>query len=322
MGSDCCSRAGGWSPSDWKHAYSSSWATRTWRGRPSTSARRTPGRSFGGIGLITGVVTRSRFGITLTVLGVLSAVATAVDPREPYNVRLLPLWFISVYFMAAWAFGYLVHDRGDCVASGPVTADTKTQSTRRLRGSAANGPGTTPATRESRFGGGARQPGDRPAWPPAAHRAPRRWAQRPSVRHPRPARGHGGGRAALHLPGLVAPGDGRPQPGHELVQLQLRGLRGTGLVSGVPLPHADDGCDGKRYGCGRAMWEYSASENRFGTPEALCSFPTETERLHRLDGGPALRVLGDDAVPLPEPGRSCPQGRPSPRLDSRTGAST
>ena len=29
----------------------------------------------------------------------------------------------------------------------------------------------------------------------------------------------------------------------------------------------------KRYGCGRAMWEYSASENRFGTPEALMLLP-------------------------------------------------
>ena len=30
---------------------------------------------------------------------------------------------------------------------------------------------------------------------------------------------------------------------------------------------------GKRYGCGRAMWEYNADENRFGTPEALMLLP-------------------------------------------------
>ena len=59
-----------------------------------------------GIGAVTAVVVRSRFGITVTVLGIASAVATAVDPQGSlYNVRLLPLWFISVYFMAAWAFG-------------------------------------------------------------------------------------------------------------------------------------------------------------------------------------------------------------------------
>ena len=36
----------------------------------------------------------------------MSALATALDPQGSlYNVRLLPLWFISVYLMAAWAFG-------------------------------------------------------------------------------------------------------------------------------------------------------------------------------------------------------------------------
>ena len=59
-----------------------------------------------GIGAVTAFITRSRFGITLTVLGIVSAVATAVDPQGSlYNVRLLPLWFVSVYFMAAWTFG-------------------------------------------------------------------------------------------------------------------------------------------------------------------------------------------------------------------------
>ena len=29
----------------------------------------------------------------------------------------------------------------------------------------------------------------------------------------------------------------------------------------------------ERYGCGRAMWEYASSENRFGTPEALMLLP-------------------------------------------------
>ena len=59
-----------------------------------------------GIGAIVAFVVRSRFGITVTVLGIASALATAVDPQGSlYNVRLLPLWFISVYLMAAWAFG-------------------------------------------------------------------------------------------------------------------------------------------------------------------------------------------------------------------------
>ena len=32
----------------------------------------------------------------------------------------------------------------------------------------------------------------------------------------------------------------------------------------------------KRYGCGRAMWEYNSDENRFGTPEALMLLPNYT----------------------------------------------
>ena len=59
-----------------------------------------------GLGVLAAIVVRSRFGITVTVLGVASALALVLDPQaDLYNVRLLPLWFISVYLMAAWAFG-------------------------------------------------------------------------------------------------------------------------------------------------------------------------------------------------------------------------
>ena len=100
-------RPGGWSPSASSMPTRPPWATRTWRGGPCTSARPTRGRSsWPGIGVVTAFLVRSRFGITLTVLGVASALATALDPQGSlYNVRLLPLWFISVYLMAAWAFG-------------------------------------------------------------------------------------------------------------------------------------------------------------------------------------------------------------------------
>ena len=61
-----------------------------------------------GIGVIACFFVRSRFGITVTVLGIASAVATAADPQGSlYNVRLLPLWFISVYLMAGWSFGVI-----------------------------------------------------------------------------------------------------------------------------------------------------------------------------------------------------------------------
>ena len=59
-----------------------------------------------GLGALVALATRSRFGITLSVLGVASGLATALDPQGSlYNVRLLPLWFVSVYLLAGWAFG-------------------------------------------------------------------------------------------------------------------------------------------------------------------------------------------------------------------------
>ena len=70
-----------------------------------------------GLGAVTAFLVRSRFGITVTVLGIVSALATALDPQGSlYNVRLLPLWFISVYLMAAWTFG------AGCIAVARVVA--------------------------------------------------------------------------------------------------------------------------------------------------------------------------------------------------------
>jgi hypothetical protein len=59
-----------------------------------------------GFGVVMAVLLRSRFGLTVTVLGAAFALAEVFDPQGSlYNVRLLPMWFISVYLMAAWAFG-------------------------------------------------------------------------------------------------------------------------------------------------------------------------------------------------------------------------
>ena len=225
--------------------------------------------------LIAAVLMRSRFGITVTVLGIASAVATAVDPQGSlYNVRLLPLWFISVYLMAAWAFGTgcMVVATGVAALARPAWEATARGAPEAAEPAAARAPWDEPARPTLRW---ARS---RPR-PPKAHAgaasgSPRRWG---------PAAVSGAVLGllavmvlvvpALHLPGVVAAGDRRAQRGHELVQLQLRGVSGPGVLPRVPFPDADDGGGRKRYGCGRAMWEYSASENRFGTPEALMLLP-------------------------------------------------
>ncbi len=185
-----------------------------------------------GIGVVTAVVTRSRFGITVTLLGIAFALATAVDPQGSlYNVRLLPLWFISVYLMAAWAFGTW------CV----IVATAWRRSARpSLEGSRSGSLGRArPPERD-----GARSRICRlgtAAIPASIAIAPALGPGRRQWGHPRAARGDGGGRAALHPPRVIAPGDARAQRGHELVQLQLRGLPGPDLVPRVPVAHADDG---------------------------------------------------------------------------------
>ena len=57
------------------------------------------------------------------------------------------------------------------------------------------------------------------------------------------------------------------------------------------------------------MWEYEPQLDRFGTPMALMLLPYWTDGLHRLDGGAVLRVVGHDAVPLPEPDRAVADAR-------------
>ena len=68
---------------------------------------------------------------------------------------------------------------------------------------------------------------------------------------------------------------------------------------------------GADQGCGRAMWEYDPSLNRFGTTMSLMLLPVLDQRLRRLDGGPAVRVGLDHAVPLHQPERTVGHSRPT-----------
>ena len=61
--------------------------------------------------------------MTVTVLGIAFALAAVVDPQGSlYNVRLLPMWFISVYLMAAWAFGVMLRGGGAGLAPRATAA--------------------------------------------------------------------------------------------------------------------------------------------------------------------------------------------------------
>ncbi len=225
-----------------------------------------------GIGAITAFLVRSRFGITVTVLGIASALATALDPQGSlYNVRLLPLWFISVYFMAAWAFGTA------CIAV--ATAWRRAQD-RRWAAEA-----------------------DAAAWaegPPPDHNGevlPSTSEPVPEARHaltPRPVPSRRWGPAAVSgavlgllavmatvVPPFILPASSLPvTPGPNEVtnwsSFNYEGYQGQASYPEFNSIMQTMDKVGKRYGCGRAMWEYSSSENRFGTPEALMLLPYET----------------------------------------------
>jgi hypothetical protein len=212
-------------------------------------------------------VTRSRFGITVTLLGIAFALATAVDPQGSlYNVRLLPLWFISVYLMAAWAFGTW------CVIVATAWRRSRDRHWKAAEAALWDEPGPPSGT----------VPGAESAgWGPPPPRLPS-----PSHRRWGPAAVSGAilGLLAVMVavvPPFILPASSLPVTlgPNEVTNwsnFNYEGYQGqTSYPEFQSLMQTMDAL-GQRYGCGRAMWEYSASENRFGTPEALMLLPFET----------------------------------------------
>jgi hypothetical protein len=73
------------------------------------------------------IVTRSRFGVLMSILAGLSALAVIYDPQATlYNTRFLPLWWLAIYLLAGWGIASLVTGVCDLVAryraSGSVGA--------------------------------------------------------------------------------------------------------------------------------------------------------------------------------------------------------
>ena len=259
-----------------------------------------------GIGVLLAIWMRSRFGIALTILGIASAIATAVDPQGSlYNVRLLPLWFISVYLMAAWTFGMI------CIA----VAETWRRS--RARGTSPPDIAMATPTAASGAGGESIVDGHEQDWVavapnPASYAEPRTHEPTPTYPLPTDAppddvqRNEAEPRRRRRAlpPGPWAPG---AVGGALAGLLVVLAIVIAPLVSWIPAsllpvtPGPNEvanwshynyvGYQGqsswpeynaimrtmdsvsKRYGCGREMWEYSPSENRFGTPEALMLLP-------------------------------------------------
>jgi hypothetical protein len=234
-----------------------------------------------GVGVVMAVLLRSRFGLTVTVLGAGFALAEVFDPQGSlYNVRLLPMWFVSVYLMAAWAFGV------GCILVARGWRREKQLRWDRWEASFRE-PGLVAASDGAVDDGGASAGPPAPTTPYDVY-VPRR------PRRPRWAPAAVSGAVAgllLVLLAVVPPfvltalhsGPSAPSswgPIHlgsnEITNWSSYNYTGYEEQSSYPEYRAVIGAMeqvSKHYGCGRAMWEYSDSENRFGTPEALMLLP-------------------------------------------------
>lgn len=199
-----------------------------------------------GFALVLAVVLRSRFGLFVAVMGGLSAAAVILDPQGSlYNVRFLPLWFLCVYAMVGWGFA--------------VCCRLVALRWRRWR-----------ATRWT--------------WQLARAFAD----DRPLPRRPRIAPWAPGavggallaiiGALIVVLPPFVMPADALPVNVGANEVSNWAAWNYSGYEGKPAYPEYRGVIQtmdrvGKHQGCGRAMWEYSPSLDRFGTPMALMLLP-------------------------------------------------
>jgi hypothetical protein len=231
------------------------------------------------------------------VLGVVSAVALVVDPQgKLYNTRFLPLWWLGVYLMA----GYAVAELGITVATwwryremplppwdeGSALPPGAAARPRAMVGEA-GGIGAPPRSPAGPFiptsPGAPTIPGT-PATavshaPPPWRRARWRWAPG-AVTVPLVSMAAA---CMVVLPPLLI----APTSSYQLGPLHLTPdnvpswatWNYSGYQAKTGWKELHDGIVATmdkvstRYGCGRAMWEYNANLDRFGTPMALMLLP-------------------------------------------------
>ena len=195
------------------------------------------------VAVIIGVVRRSRFALTFSLLGAAIAIAFVADPQGAlWNERLLPLWYFSCYVLVGWIVG--------------TTIAAVARAWRRWQ-----------TERASKEGAPARRRG--PLWLPGAvggpiaalvlalivvlppmipQVVPVSWLNAIGVT---PGANQVSAWSAWNYSGYEA------KPAYP----EYRSLIST--MSRLA----------KTYGCGRAMWEYNSDLDRFGTPMALMLLP-------------------------------------------------
>jgi hypothetical protein len=239
------------------------------------------------VGLVAMVLRRNRVALFIVVMGGLSAAAVCLDPQgKLYNVRFLPFWFLCIYLMAGYAVGEVVagvarwyRRRRLSVWAEAVRYNLAPDGAYSL---GAWHPPVTSATEGIDNGNGTEAVAENGAWRPRA-RVTRR-------RRPRP-RGPAG---AVVGPLVALFGACLAVVPPFVVSASTLASIGVNVGPNQPSAWADwnyagyeEKPDYPEYhaviqmmsnvgaadGCGRAMWEYDPSLNRFGTTESLMLLP-------------------------------------------------
>ena len=211
-------------------------------------------------------IVRDRLGMVLAALTIVSLAAFTLDPQSViWNERLVPFWFIMIHLSAGWLMGYPLSRWVNQSRQWSLRTRTRPASVSESEG--AGDTDEAPSEIESEL---------------VLTVIERSASEREESRHRRILRAS----AVVAILGLVSTVPGLITPVATALGLSTTGNQVSSWAAwnysgyqGKPAwPEYHDlmttmGTVARRYGCGRAMWEYSINENRFGTPMALMLLP-------------------------------------------------
>ncbi|MDE3107046.1 MAG: hypothetical protein KGJ42_02695 [Acidobacteriota bacterium] len=207
-------------------------------------------------------VVRDRLGMVLATLASFSLLAFVLDPQSViWNERLVPFWFLTIHLLAGWLVGYVAWRVAQRRPSRRALANYFAYAA--LGETAASDDASVAALDDA-----------------ALDDARNEFVVTTAATRRRRAT------LAIAILGLLSTVPGLIVPLASRLHLSTTGNQVTswsewnysGYQAKPAWPEYHDlmttmGRVARRYGCGRAMWEYSADQNRFGTPMALMLLP-------------------------------------------------